>query len=550
MFTEKKRHFVDGGVDENHPNGKRRCVETSPSIPENYARTAAPHRVSESKSKRAPDKEALYGSPSSATRLEFKSRINGSTIDTPMTKTAVMIDNTPASVIQAKGNSSVSDDDSNKRVQAASNPKIEKKDRKTQLLFRQPTTNKGSNAGNGAYHSSDDDESCSSSSSSSDESSLLSSWSESSEEEGEEKLPSLHVGKEYKGIQRLEKKLTLRKERLKLMCVGRPTAYAQSLEANEEAAGNIRMAEYKENNPDECSSENKDKHDPIDQDKLLSSVCPSMPSFSSSSSATSPASSRLPPNQTRLSWLGMLQFEAIHTLRCSYTVLVVMLVHSAFYGSIDIISKIVYASMKNLISTNTFYSFLLCLGLALLRINGHSFCYTRTTNDYNLVRMEMSNRLKLGIFDARLLKRMKRSASTSSSCNMLGYYFVCLGISNFYDTQLEEFMTLFSCWFDGIWNLATEIGTAEVNEQLPRATNTNLEQLHEMTAPMETAISPTCEVASDLISSPIGKRLYYFWCTDYANEYKSVELVYHGFYLALSIGLAIQVGQNCLTFCD
>lgn len=246
----------------------------------------------------------------------------------------------------------------------------------------------------------------------------------------------------------------------------------------------------------------------------------------------------------------MLQFEAIHTLPCSYTVLVVMVVHSTFYGVIDVVSRIVYAFLKNLISINTFNIFQLCLGLALLRVNGHSFCYTSTTNDYNLVRMEMSNRLKLGAFDARLLKRLKRSVSISSSCNMFGYYLICFGISNFYDAQLEEFMKLFSGWFDGIWNLATEIVTAEVNEQLSHTTNTNLEQLHEMTAPMETAISPTCEVASDYISSPMGKRLYYFWCTDYTNEYLSVQLVFHGFFLAVSIGLATHIGQNFLTFCD
>mmetsp|Transcript_6033 Transcript_6033/g.17160 ORF Transcript_6033/g.17160 Transcript_6033/m.17160 type:complete len:569 (-) Transcript_6033:307-2013(-) len=465
--------------------------------------------------------------------------------------------NTPPGVVQVGQIPCVSDDESD-RLRGVRNFRIarrkEKKDRK---LPTKPTTRSRVEVevevevNKIDHHSVEEDEICSSSSSSSssEESSLLSSWSDSSLE-GEEQLPSLDISDEFEGIQRLEKKLAIRKERLKLLCVGRPAAYLQWVESNEEAAGKIRIASYKENHPDEVTNEDEHKDNDIGTDKRLPSAYPSEVSSTTSSSQTRLLSPLLSANQSSAYWLGLLQFEALHTLPCAYAIIVVMIGHCTFYSFMEVLGKSLYKSWFNSwISPDVYYCIFTVVGLVLMRINGHCFWYSSTNNKYSLVKMELGNRLKLGTFDARLLKRIRGSV-TASACNMFGCYFVCVGINYFYYKECDRRMDSFEKWFDGIWNRATDIVNDEVTEKLQQFAIINYKFMADTSGSAETRISPTCEVAEGLLSSPFVKRLYHFWCTDYSNEYKSVELTYHGVSLLASMGLAFLIGQNVMTFCD
>jgi len=120
-------------------------------------------------------------------------------------------------------------------------------------------------------------------------------------------------------------------------------------------------------------------------------------------------------------------------------------------------------------------------------------------------------------------------------------------------------MARFESWFDGIDNDATEEFNDEIqqqhqqqhqHQQHQQSANSYFEVGHMIASPTVELLCPSCEVVLEQVSSPIVKRLYSFWCNDVTEDYKSVEFVLHGFWLVISIGLAIHVGQNMMTFCD
>jgi len=364
----------------------------------------------------------------------------------------------------------------------------------------------------------DEDElSClsSSSSRSSEESSLMSSCSDESED-GKEPMPSLHVRSKYQGLQRLEKKLALRKERLKHLCVGQPPAYVHLIERNEEIARNIKIAKYKEQHPDE--------------------------------DATLVSKPMLPKNKAIDSFQGILQFEGLHTVPCAVTVFIICLGHSAFFGFVECLCRIAYHSfLKQWIAENKFYIILIFVGLLLLRFNGGLFFYARD-RAYNLIKIEMSNRLKVGMFDARIFKLIKGSM-TYSSFNMFGYYLICIGINHFYEGYLYVWMDQHSAWIDGIWSRAVDLANTERIQKQNRCEHFYPLLDCVVSAPNED-ISPSCEVATEIVSHPVLKYLYNFWCNDVSNEYKSIEIIFHWIWLLLSACFAIHAGQNLMTYCD
>jgi len=355
------------------------------------------------------------------------------------------------------------------------------------------------------------------------DSTLLDSWSEESTQEGMERLPSLYVRSKYEGLERLKKKLARRRKRLKKLCAGQPPAYVHLLEMNEEVAGKIKIAEYNKQYPGEVAS------------NAIASVNGISPLLSQRHNITS--------------WLGILQFEALHTLPCAYTVFIVCLGHSTFYGVLECLCRIFYKTIfKPWINQNMFDSSLIILGLFLLRFNGGLFFYSTTTMGYNRVKMEMSNRLRVGMIDARLLKRIKGSIF-ASSFNMFGYYLICIGISHLYEKLYYIWMGKHDAWFHSIWYRSVELANAEfLEKQKQWAEFSVLESIGG--PPTIEEISPTCDVATSTMSSSVLKPFFNFWCRDTSYEYKSVELTFHGLWLLLSTGLAFRVGQNLMMGCD
>mmetsp|Transcript_13618 Transcript_13618/g.31910 ORF Transcript_13618/g.31910 Transcript_13618/m.31910 type:complete len:570 (+) Transcript_13618:78-1787(+) len=386
---------------------------------------------------------------------------------------------------------------------------------------RSPGRKEGENEGDSssALSTSSLSSSSSSSSDSSEESSLLSSWSEESGQDGEEPLPSTYISSRYEGLTRLEKKLELRKERLKRLCVGQPPAYVRLLENNEDVAGKIRIAEYIKEHPDECCDGNERNKSTI--------ISPTGATISS-----------LP---------GILQFELLHTLPCAYAFFMVCLGHTVFYSTVECICRIVYQScLKLLVTESIFYGSLIVVGLLLQRINGGLFFYSSTTRGYLRIKMELSNRLKVGMRDARLFKHIKGTITDSSS-NIFGYYLVSIGINHFYYKYNTEWMAQHSNWVEGIWSQATEMANAEFMEKNSEWERYSIPGSH--TDETNEQVSLSCELAAEIVS-PVIRRLYSFWCNDFTSEYKSVELTFHGVALLIVTGLTFRIGMNVIELCD
>ena len=74
------------------------------------------------------------------------------------------------------------------------------------------------------------------------------SFSEHEEEDGDQALTD-----ELNGIARLERKLELKRQRLRRLCAGRRPSYVQRLEASTAAADAVTLASYKEKHTTESS---------------------------------------------------------------------------------------------------------------------------------------------------------------------------------------------------------------------------------------------------------------------------------------------------------
>jgi hypothetical protein len=516
-------------------NGKRRCVEetlpSSPSINRDDRKTP-PMTASVSPSSSMPNDAAQKNISKQQRRLQQQYRQTHTVTPTlavigtrkqpeANNNNSTKKDNTTNNIIQQKNgilNKTQSNDthhissEDNKPGHVVGGPAI---NNETQLKSQSDDDEEGVDAD-------DEDES--------EVSSLLSSWSD--EEEYDDEVEESDVS-DCKGIERLKKKLALRKERLKRLCVGRPPAYIRLLRNNEEVASEIEISKYKKRHPDMDNDNNKEddtNNENHEEDKLLSSGS----------------------EKTWRVWLGMIQVEAYHTLPCFYVICVTTFGHVTFYGFWEIMMRIIYYTfMEKLMSHSIFNILITFFGCCLLRLNGSAFDYSSTKN-YTLLRMEMNNRLKRGSFDTRLWKRIQMLPVVSSGCNMFGYYLVCIGMSHFYYKYFERFIVQFESWWTSIYSTAIELVTDEIQQQVQQQQQpADIFVLGGIASPIIVEpVSPACERVADLVSSPILKWLVIGWCSDPTQEDRNVQIVYHGFWLIISFGLAIKIGQNMMTLCD
>lgn len=361
--------------------------------------------------------------------------------------------------------------------------------------------------------SSSSDSSSDSSSESSEDDSLLSTWSDDASQQGI--LPELYVSSKYQGIKRLEKQLEQRKKRLKRLCEGQPPAYVYMLKQNEKLAAKIKVAEYVKENSDEILNPKVKK--------MLESK-----------------------GREPRSTFGILQFEWIHTLPCAYVLFVCMAVHTTFFGVTDCAFRILYATVLEPMKVGfyTFYVYLMLLGFTLLRFNGGIFYYS-STMAYHRAQMEMSNRLRIGMFDARLFKRIKGNI-IGSYFNMFGYYLISVGISKFYYGAYHFVYAKVDAGIGLVWQAATELINAEVKEKQAKWEYIPLG----LSEGEDLSVSPSCKFAVDQVSKTLLKPFFLVLCADTTFEYKSLELFFHTSCLLLIAYLSHRVGRNAMKACD
>ncbi|OEU16904.1 hypothetical protein FRACYDRAFT_261418 [Fragilariopsis cylindrus CCMP1102] len=520
----KKRQAVVAVGDN---NGKRRCVEeTLPSSPSNNSDDSKipPMMASVSPSSSMPNDAAQKNESKQQQQQQQQQQYR-------QTHTA-----TPTLTVT----------ETRKLPEANNNNNSKKKDNTTNNIAQQKNGVLNRTQPNDTYHTSVEDNCETQQKSQSDDdkegvdaddddesevSSLLSSWSD--EEEFDDEVEEESDVSDCKGIDRLKKKLALRKERLKRLCVGRPPAYIRLLKNNEEVASEIEISKYKKRYPDKDNDNNRkndSKNENHEEDKSLSSGY----------------------EKTWRVWLGMIQVEAYHTLPCFYVICVTTFGHVTFFAFWEVMMRIVYNTfMEKLMSHSMFIILITFFGCCLLRINGSAFDYSSTKN-HTLLRMEMRNRLIRGSFDTRLWKRIQMLPMVSSGCNMFGYYLVCIGMSHFYYKYFDGFIVQFESWWTSIYSTAIELVTDEIQQKVQQQQQpADIFVLGNIASPIIIEpVSPACERVADLVSSPILKWLVIGWCSDPTQEDRNVQIVYHGFWLIISFGLAIKIGQNMMTLCD
>ena len=534
VSSNNKRHAVV--ADSEPPNGnKRRCVKTSSS-------SQLPSKSDDDNQKEKCTKKLLVRHNSAGCATIVNSFSSPNTLPNTKEKRGKTI-STPSSIITPSSKSSDGNEFQQQRQrecvetfpvnvtkptsqndfpsQGKNDNCIKKNTRNGTDYFKSEIKNDIVNVAN---HRGDDNEN----DDESEVSSLLSSWSD------DESSMDL----DCKGIERLRKKLIKRKRQLERLCVGRPPAYVQLLATNEEIASERKIAEYKHRHPDEegkikAMSNSNSGNNNIEEEKKVS---------------------------TAHQLLGMIQFEAYHTLPSFCTLLVISFGHATFFGFFECIMRILYYRFfKNILNRSMYHFLGLICGLIHLRLNGSVFYYS-TAKNFSLLKMEISNRQKLLFLDTRIWELI-RGSLLSSACNMIGYYLISIGISHFYYKIYDTWMMHFEIWWENMWNMAViQINKEVQQQQLLHQQQTAFQQPtdiitcpllsdHEIHQPTVT-VSPTCAGATEMVQSPIMKWLVNGWCNDLTSEYRDVQLVYHGFWLVASIILGLKVGQKLITYCD
>ncbi|KAG7341926.1 hypothetical protein IV203_007018 [Nitzschia inconspicua] len=328
------------------------------------------------------------------------------------------------------------------------------------------------------------------------------------------------VDVELKGIQRLEQKLELRRQRLRKLCAGRRSSFIRLVEANDAAAGEITRNLHKKRQSDpDIGGTSKGSR----KNYLKTAPQEELPSPEPKSSSSDKEGPSLP---LRLWWNVL--FECHLTLPAYFTILVVLLGHTTFYCMLDELMNFIYRNfLDDVVTLNQFYISQILLGLSLIRVNGNVFFWL-APNDYNLVRFEMQNRLTLGSLDARFLKHIKGTVS-SSALNMFGYYLGSVGVYHFYDQGQLAVMKAFEAWYMKVFFEAG--GTLDPASGLD--------------------IKPLCQELVDVVSSSkILSQLIDYSCNDSTMEWRLIVTVYHAICLAITALVAARLGQNLLTFCD
>jgi hypothetical protein len=222
---------------------------------------------------------------------------------------------------------------------------------------------------------------------------LLSVPSSSLLEEEEEDLES------ETGYDKLVRGFAHRNKMLDRICEGRSDAYARMLRRNEELVREEAFKLFAEERPREKAT----------------------------------------PQTTQATWTSAIWstilFDCHHTGRAAIVLLCYCAAHLSIY---EAIASLVYENSRKIINQDAFYLGLVLFALALSRLSGGLWYYTSDAN-YRATKFDLHNRLRLRMWDAKLLRWFVRHPTIKFTADYLAIYLALIGTSFF----LSKFMGAF-----------------------------------------------------------------------------------------------------------
>jgi len=254
-------------------------------------------------------------------------------------------------------------------------------------------------------------------------------------------------------IERLQRKLDRRKERLRELSARRNLFPATSMiVAQEEAARPVRMNHFL----DTIDKKEQRKQEYIDNN--LSSTdgreFPSEVLETIRIREINTESERSKPSIfQQTAWFCL--FELLYTVPGAFGIWLSTVTNSTFYGTLSGSLRLLYRSYLSNIMSKTQYSVLLvAVGLSMLRLNGAVFDWLEGDN-YTISRVVMSNRTRLGTVDAKIRRWITSLSFVNSAFNLFGYYIVYAGMVHFnYNIFPGIFDSILYSWLYQTFNLA------------------------------------------------------------------------------------------------
>ncbi|KAL3939948.1 MAG: hypothetical protein SGARI_001181 [Bacillariaceae sp.] len=332
-----------------------------------------------------------------------------------------------------------------------------------------------------------------------------------------------HHHKALRGIERLEKKLELRRRKLHQLCVAEPKGCIHVLKANEEAVRKLEMKQFL----DDEQAQKKHVHG------RQSAPSPKEGEHARQHPAT--------PHSFLQTWWWLL-FEAHLVIPASIKLLVVCCCHLFVHGTLETACKMVYQSFfLKLMSQQVFCICQVILGLLCLRANGYLW-YFLDKDAYNVVKFDMHNRVRLQRWDAKLLAYFKTTIF-GSAANLVGFYLVYVGLNQLILMPFNNWMKELDTWY-----LATK-------ESLLEEHDLDKETLKfyswEGTSPgYSEKEDKTCKLLKQYISPGRLQWLFEYVCTDPFQDLKSFEVMYQGVGMLAITLIAASLGVNILQICD
>ena len=253
-----------------------------------------------------------------------------------------------------------------------------------------------------------------SSASSSSESSLFTAYDEDEEEST--------IDSCYHGEERIRKHFEERDRRLRRMLIGKRRIYELSLMQQEQAVRSLCVESYR-------VKHHQAKNHPLGGNKTRED-------------GTLGLSSRAQVKHNIL-------FECQHSRTGVLIVLFYCLGNVTFYFLLLALLNYIYGLCQEYINGNLF-DFLTCVsGVVMMRWTGYLWCFVEKET-FDLVKIEMHNRERLGYLDAKVV-RCLRGTRVKSFLNLLSFYLVFVSIHELYDDGVDKlFLAPIQQWYSSV----------------------------------------------------------------------------------------------------
>jgi hypothetical protein len=393
-------------------------------------------------------------------------------------------------------------------------------------------------------------------------------------------------------IERLQRKLDRRRERLQQLNARKFMSSTAMMVANEDAArpsrvcGYLDVLEEKERRRIDNSrrystrvahqNHGKEESSNYRQDTQSTSDNDSSTAFITIRQQELERASERPKLST-IRWIwGFALFEVSYSVPGMYGIWLSSVTNSAFYGTLSGSIRLLYRLYLFNVMTKTQYSILLvAVGMLLLRLNGTVFDWLQGEN-YTLARIEMSNRTRLRTVDARLRKFIRRLSFLYSAFNLFGYYVLYAGMVHFnYNIFPELFDSVLYPWLYQTMNLAVLqlegemhdvkwsqtdpdwISDGATSRQPPPTTCLvpcewnvcNVEEVDEQLT-SRLGMTPSCDVMMEQVSLFPLKGVLYLLCGDRDSDQDVGWTLYFATAFCITLMLSYWQGYSLLKSCD